>query len=403
MQSSQYTEYQSDSTEKPEFSSQSDSITTAWDYLVSQEQLEKEAKLLMPYDPKKCSYEMGEIRQQLYACLTCYKSKNEIENDQLSEANKQKIEYNAICYSCSIQCHSGHELVELFTKRDFQCDCGTTRFPNGSECNLRKSNNDIPSSSNIYNHNFQGLFCHCDSIYDPQVETGNMIQCRLGDVCNEDWYHDYCLVTEAKPTKDYKDQLKDFPSLNDFDGFICWKCINNNKDFFELIKSDNKIVHRVMERKKINRVKDSVKQEGQGSGKKGDDGDDEGDHQFKKRKLQQDFSIFLNPNYQENFKASIAARPSSTIISNFFKNFPFLLTDDPIYEPENDDDNESIVDLGTRAINTLPREQAVQGVEAFNDIKDKLKLFLTPFAENDKVVNKEDIETFFKKLKEKRT
>ena len=44
---------------------------TAVDYIQNQEELEKEARELMPYDPNECTYEMGELRQPLFACLTC--------------------------------------------------------------------------------------------------------------------------------------------------------------------------------------------------------------------------------------------------------------------------------------------------------------------------------------------
>jgi len=83
------------------------------------------------------------------------------------------------------------------------------------------------------------------------------------------------------------------------------------------------------------------------------------------------------------------------------------MNDDPIYEPPNDDDannnddddNSSIYDLGAKAINSLPREQAIQGVQAFQTIKDKLKNFLAPFAQDGKIVGKEDVEKFFQEMK----
>ena len=81
------------------------------------------------------------------------------------------------------------------------------------------------------------------------------------------------------------------------------------------------------------------------------------------------------------------------------------MNDDPIYEPPNDDeidpeddDNSSIYDLGAKAINSLPREQAIQGVQAFQDIKTKLKDFLAPFAQDGKIVGKDDVENFFKNI-----
>ena len=37
-----------------------------------------------------------------------------------------------ICLACSYHCHDGHEMVELYTKRNFKCDCGTPRFVTGN-------------------------------------------------------------------------------------------------------------------------------------------------------------------------------------------------------------------------------------------------------------------------------
>ena len=41
---------------------------------------------------------------------------------------------SGICLACSYHCHEGHELVELYTKRQFRCDCGNSKMDN--ECKL---------------------------------------------------------------------------------------------------------------------------------------------------------------------------------------------------------------------------------------------------------------------------
>ena len=41
---------------------------------------------------------------------------------------------SGICLACSYHCHEGHELVELYTKRHFRCDCGNSKMNN--ECKL---------------------------------------------------------------------------------------------------------------------------------------------------------------------------------------------------------------------------------------------------------------------------
>lgn len=55
----------------------------------------------------------GYMRQALYACKTC------CPNDTVQAG---------VCLACSFHCHEGHELVELYTKRSFRCDCGNSKF-----------------------------------------------------------------------------------------------------------------------------------------------------------------------------------------------------------------------------------------------------------------------------------
>lgn len=37
-----------------------------------------------------------------------------------------------VSQACSYSCHENHELIELYTKRDFRCDCGNDKFPKGT-------------------------------------------------------------------------------------------------------------------------------------------------------------------------------------------------------------------------------------------------------------------------------
>jgi hypothetical protein len=57
------------------------------------------------------------IVSKLYACLTC-------------------LNNCAVCAACSVACHGEHDLVELFNRRNFQCECGTRRMGAGSFCSL---------------------------------------------------------------------------------------------------------------------------------------------------------------------------------------------------------------------------------------------------------------------------
>ncbi|KAL2378110.1 hypothetical protein RJZ90_006251 [Blastomyces dermatitidis] len=245
---------------------------TASDFIDSQLRLEADAREALPYASNPSTslcHPLGALRQSLFSCLTC--------NPPPSDPNEP---YNSagVCYSCSISCHGEHTLVELFSKRNFVCDCGTTRFPSTSACFLRLSStgtkgvhSEKPAPGNKYNGNFRNIFCGCEESYDPHQEKGTMFQCLgLGTVenggCGEDWYHPECLLSlprnwaegvkeEPRAETDDKEPQQQqqngngeiaapaptdeeaeeepplppgFPDEDDFETFICYKCVDAN-------------------------------------------------------------------------------------------------------------------------------------------------------------------------------
>ena len=56
----------------------------------------------------------GYCNQAVYACLTCTPASG--------------AETAGFCYSCSITCHTDHDVKELWKKRNFKCDCGNHKF-----------------------------------------------------------------------------------------------------------------------------------------------------------------------------------------------------------------------------------------------------------------------------------
>jgi E3 ubiquitin-protein ligase UBR7 len=80
---------------------------------------------------------------------------------------------------------------------------------------------------------------------------------------------------------------------------------------------------------------------------------------------------------------------------------PYLLEDEETYEPPDDPDSGlSLEELGMRALSRLPRDKALDGIHAFNAMRDDLVKFLRPFAQDGKVVNESDVHGFFDSLKE---
>lgn len=458
--------------------SSNDSIT-AVDYIASQLELEREARELMPFNSDDCTYEKGELRQPVFACLDC------------SKKSGQDV---GVCYSCSIQCHLSHEIVELFTKRNFVCDCGTTRMLNvdNGACKLRLKSKaeetsfrprtgsvsgpirrtssslslsgldllpeDIPASANNYNHNFKGLFCSCNKPYNPL--DGNMIQCYFGFECGEDWFHEECILgykqgflkslngknliddlpppgEDAETENNLKFESSDddeesdneeiskyphFPSLNSFDCFICWKCVLTFKRVFEEIDTPDIVLTKLPHFSSV----ESIDQWNEkfklltNSAIKIENINDS-DEFTKKRKAEamesnpkrQDanipYSIFLRNGFRDHL-LQLSKFTEDTKLKQFLQHNKYLFEDDPVYEPPEDDDTNgnlsntgSLLDLGADALLSLPKEQAIQGLHAYNKIRERLTDFFKPFAEQGELVTEESVREFFDQVnKEKK-
>ncbi|VDL85515.1 unnamed protein product [Schistocephalus solidus] len=110
-------------------------------------------------------------RQAVYCCKTCLDITGKVAG---------------ICFQCSLICHNEHEITELYTKRNFRCDCGNSRFKDAAPCQLWEEKDDL-NVNNRYDQTFGGLFCTCSRPYpDPDAEDEpEMFQCGI---C-EDWFH----------------------------------------------------------------------------------------------------------------------------------------------------------------------------------------------------------------------
>ncbi|CAO1597631.1 hypothetical protein XANCAGTX0491_001439 [Xanthoria calcicola] len=239
---------------------------TASEFISSQLQLEADAREALPYAFDHCTQPLGPLRQNLFSCLTCNPPPKSTSDPNTSAG---------VCYSCSIACHGEHELVELFNKRNFTCDCGTTRLPATSPCTLRLDpvtgikgpvHSQPAAEGNTYNQNFKNRFCGCEELYNPHTEKGTMFQCfgLAGESeggCGEDWWHPECIIghgrdhlrakkTEplpestheslgngSEPTPNQDEEEEDhgeeelppgFPAEDDFETFVCYKCVDAN-------------------------------------------------------------------------------------------------------------------------------------------------------------------------------
>ena len=152
------------------------------DYVAEDQEMQDTADAVLgASDDQECTYTKGYVkRQALYACYTC-----STPQDPLA----------GVCLACSLECHNGHDLYELYTKRNFRCDCGNEKF--SMKCKLC-SEKDSDNSENVYGQNFRGLYCTCHRPYPDEEDDieDEMIQCA---VC-EDWYHSRHLGDTSIPS-----------------------------------------------------------------------------------------------------------------------------------------------------------------------------------------------------------
>lgn len=126
---------------------------------------------------RPCTYELGYVRQDLYACRKCTDAVNGV--------------HSGFCAGCRETCHADHpeEVFELYTKRNFRCDCGNSRARN--TCLLQPYKDDLNVGNQpSYSHNFSSRYCRCDREYEMGLA---MAQCAM---C-EDWFHEECYKTDG--------------------------------------------------------------------------------------------------------------------------------------------------------------------------------------------------------------
>lgn len=200
------------------FPDEDEETVTMVDVLEREDKLEDEASAVLGNsDEKNCTYPKGYItRQALYSCATCSEGPDKMA---------------AICLACSLECHDNHEVFELYTKRNYRCDCGNSKFKKDFECKLvdKQAKKAPLNEKNKYNHNFIGKYCICDKRYPPDENDDSaeandeMLQCI---VC-EDWYHTKHLgIDDDLPAK--------------FDELICGPCVEK-LEFVHYYKNLDKI------------------------------------------------------------------------------------------------------------------------------------------------------------------
>ncbi|KAJ1939090.1 hypothetical protein FBU59_004235 [Linderina macrospora] len=359
----------------------SEPIVTAHSFLVQQADLEREAAEVLPGKFDECTYDKGYIRQPLYACLTCTHPPSNYQRTK-PDASAETAPAG-MCYSCSIECHTGHEVIELFAKREFQCDCGTARLlpaGEGSCCELkstRKMLAKFANTKNSYNHNFWGFYCRCDTFYNPDDEAV-MIQCFI---CN-DWYHDRCIGKA--------------PDEGDYEDYICRECVAKH-DVLRCI--DTTLVFRGV-------VADGVDRQVEVVDAEENKAENTEERPSKKAKtsacrllpdtVSQPMDLFMVDGWKNDICTC-----TGCIKKIETQKLEFLLDSDEIVEPEMDDTRgESLYESAMKKLQGMDRTRAVDAASAYHAMSIKLKEYLRPFASAGKVVTQQDISKFFDEQKQ---
>ncbi|XP_055920140.1 putative E3 ubiquitin-protein ligase UBR7 [Eupeodes corollae] len=392
---------------------------TMVDILAHENQLEEEyAAVLGASDDKCCTYAKGPIkRQALYSCLTC-----------CPDSVKDLEKCAGICLACSLHCHENHELVELYTKRNFRCDCPTERFP-GVKCALNPEtavgDKKMPKNElNLYNQNFQGVYCTCKRPYpDPESPIEEvMLQCAI---C-EDWYHLHHLGLKVKKLRDdYHEMvcpgcMQKFEFLQDYTGMALKRLEDldgsdvsvetDDKLKSDLDKSISEIMNMSGEDESGDVVADASTSSKVENGEKATNGIEP---PSKRQKLEEPTGC-RRPKIKPDWDKDVATLWLSdwrTALCKCKECLPlyeankitFLLDceDSANHYEERGRNNakESSYEQGIRALSTIGRTQQIDAITEYNRMKDKLKDYLHTFVVSKKVVTEEDINRFFQEIK----
>lgn len=372
-------------------------LVTLREVVEAQEALEAESDAVLGgSDDKNCTYSQGYIgRQALYACMTC-----------LPESRANENKRAGICLACSYKCHEGHELIELYTKRNFRCDCGGKRMPE-IRCKLDPLKLDA-NDLNQYSQNFVGLYCTCKRPFpDPEDEVPDeMIQCAI---C-EDWYHSRHLDTDNVPNdagfaemicggcvqrvgflRNYVGKIEDGNQTLAANGTLEVNVTSLDESVGEtstIAKRDESVVLEEDDRNDAKRAKLDIctkppLEEGEGASyKKG--------------------ATFWNDGWRNHL-----CRCSDCMTSYKELEVEYLLDekDTVKWYEENGREKRQTEDAEQRAAmwNRMGRVQQVEVLSGINLMTDRLKEFLDTFVTNRQVVTESDIREFFAKLNKEKS
>jgi len=355
---------------------------TMLDVLEDEKALEDDANAVLgDVSDTACTYTLGYMpRQPVYACTTCSGSGSP----------------SGICLACSYHCHEGHELVELYTKRQFRCDCGTDKFGNSCKLEPKTGNN----TKNKYNQNFKGLYCTCSRPYpDPDDPVEDcMIQCV---VC-EDWYHGrHTGRGDSGPPDDslYAEMIcfecaVRLPYLQYYTGLVVTKVGREDEKVDEGTAAVAVHVENEGEDTNIAASKESNVSAGP------DDLNKDKTIVCPLTKPPPETSMTSSMFLPLGWRSSLCKCPSCTQLY-IDTNTSFLTEEsDTVHHYESKArDKKGTLEQGMEALSQMDRVKQVEAIHSYNNMKQNLMEYLAKFADSKKVVREDDIRTFFEGMK----
>lgn len=351
-------------------------VVTMMDVLKDEQELEADAHAVLGSASETvCSYNDGYMpRQPLYACTTC------------SQPSNPDFKPAGVCLACSYQCHEGHSLVELYTKRQFRCDCGTKIL--SERCKLQPNKEE--NTKNTYNQNFKGVYCECSRPYPDAEDTVDdcMVQCLL---C-EDWYHGRHLGVDSIPEdSSYSEMIcrgcvSKYTFLQHYSGWAVQQVKKDNlsdEDIDCHSLSDNKPNENVQTVNKTESAKDVAEPSSSVC-------------LLHSLPLGGPSTLFMLKGWREE----LCSCPSCTKLYTDTNTTHLTQDSDTVhfYEAQAKQTRGQF-EQGMEALGQLDRVRQVEAIHTYNNMKENLMDYLAKFANNKKVVREEDIKEFFEEMK----
>ncbi|CAO1338841.1 unnamed protein product [Diamesa serratosioi] len=349
-------------------------VVTMVDILNKEKELDEYSNaVLNGSDDRDCTYSKGYIkRQALYSCLTC-----------IPEAKLDHSKAIGVCLACCLTCHEKHELIEMFTKRNFKCDCGLKL----STCKL--VSNKVTNEKNQYNQNFVGNYCTCHRPY-PDVEddvADEMIQCII---C-EDWYHTRHLYTKVPEAQSYSEM-------------ICGSCMSSKDTIFEhYVGLSLNILDSAETTANDSNLNVEQIDVDAGPSKKIKLSSVDLNGQFcKKPQLKNDnYDKGTTTFWTEGWRLNLCKCVNCLKLYSDNKVEYIIDPEDSVHSYEEKGKNNSRpteFENSMAALTTLPHANQIDAITSYNNMKQKLFEFLQTFVTNNTIVTEQDISHFFRIL-----